>query len=104
MITCRISPVALGIASGLLWGFSLLFMGLVAHYLFYGVTFVETMGTLYMGYGPTVLGSFLGGLFGFVDGFVRGFILAFIYNFFVKCFCNRSGACCSVEHPDNTKK
>lgn len=84
---CSLKPFALGMTLGLLWGLTVLFTGLAAHYYLTGQAFVTAVGTFYLGYGPTVAGSFLGGLFGFVHGFIEGAIFAWIYNLFVSCSC-----------------
>jgi hypothetical protein len=84
---CSLKPSALGMTIGLLWGLTVLLMGLAAHYYLVGQEFVTAVGTIYFGYGPTVAGSFLGGLIGFVHGFIKGAIFAWIYNCFVSCAC-----------------
>lgn len=91
MNKCRMSPFALGMALGLVWGLSLLIMGLVACYVDYGRPFVTSINTLYWGYEPTILGSFIGAGIGFVDAFIGGAIIAALYN----CFCGCCGCCSS---------
>ena len=88
MTKSRVSPVALGMALGVFWGISVLVMGLFAHYYSYGVAFVESLRTLYVGYQASVTGSFIGGLIGFVDGFFCGAIIAWLYNMF-SCCCKK---------------
>lgn len=87
--THRLSPVALGMSLGILWGFALFILGLVAYYYTYGKPLVTAMATLYMGYEPSVQGSIIGGLVGFVYAFIVGFLIAWLYNRFV---CNPE--CC----------
>ena len=87
MTHCRLSPLALGLAFGILWGVIVLVLGLIAHFIDYGTPFVSSMGTLYIGYGPSILGSIIGGLIGFVDAFIGGFIIAWLYNLFGGCKC-----------------
>ena len=60
-------------------------MGLLAHHFMYGKHFVEAVGALYIGYDPSILGSFIGGVIGFVDAFISGYILAWLYNAFSRC-------------------
>lgn len=84
---CKLSPLALGLAFGVLWGLSLLIMGLVAFYYAYGHGFVTAIGALYPGYIPSVKGSILGGLIGFIDAFITGFLIAWLYNKFSCCRC-----------------
>lgn len=88
MTHCKISPLALGLALGIMWGVSVLLMGLVAFHFMYGTAFVSTMGALYVGYEASILGSVIGGLIGFVDAFIVGVIIAWLYNVFSGC-CNK---------------
>ena len=85
MIKCKLSPLALGLAFGILWGISIFLMGLLAHFFSYGEVFVTSIGTLYIGYDTTIIGSIIGGIIGFVDGFIGAAILAWLYNFFAGC-------------------
>jgi hypothetical protein len=85
MSNSRLSPLALGLACGVFWGVSVFFMGLVAFFFTYGKPFVAAIGTLYIGYDPTILGAFIGGLIGFIDAFIFGLILAWLYNMFNCC-------------------
>ena len=85
MTNGKLCPKALGLSFGVMWGLSVLIVGLLAHHFMYGAHFVETMGTLYIGYGPSVLGCFIGGLIGFVNAFIGGYILAWLYNCFSGC-------------------
>ena len=87
--TCRMSVKALGLAFGVLWGVSLLLMGLLAHFFDYGTPFVSGIGNLYIGYAPTIAGSFLGAVIGFIDGFICGAVLAWLYNCFGGCVCKK---------------
>lgn len=80
-------PIALGMAIGVFWGITVFFMGLVAHYFSYGVGFVESLQTVYIGYSVSMAGAFVGGLIGFVDGFCSGVIVGWLYNLFSRCCC-----------------
>ncbi len=80
----KLSPVALGLAFGILWGISVLLLGLSTLFLGYGEIFVTSMGALYLGYEATIWGSLIGGIIGFVDAFITGLIIAWLYNLFVK--------------------
>lgn len=87
---CRLSPVALGLALGILWGISILIMGLLAYYYTYGQPFVAAIGSVYPGYAPSIRGSITGGIIGFFDAFIIGFLIGWLYNRFNCCKC----ACC----------
>ncbi|MFA5958963.1 MAG: bacteriophage holin [Tatlockia sp.] len=82
MTKLKLHPVALGMSLGIIWGVSILLMGLIAAYFSYGKTFVTAVGGLYIGYQPTIAGSFIGGLIGFIDAFIGGLIIAWLYNMF----------------------
>ncbi|KTD18819.1 Uncharacterised protein [Legionella lansingensis] len=85
MEKCKLSPVALGLSLGVIWGVSILLLGLIATFYEYGRPFVTAVGVLYVGYQPTILGSFLGGLIAFIDSFIGGVIIAWLYNLFLCC-------------------
>jgi hypothetical protein len=89
MATSKLSPLSLGLSLGILWGVSVLLLGLIATYYPYGKPFVAALATLYPGYAATISGSFIGGAIGLVDGFISGLILALLYNLF---------ACCCRKH------
>ena len=85
---CKLCPVALGLSFGVLWGLSILIMGLLAYYYTYGNSFVIAVGSLYPGYAPSIKGSILGGIIGVIDGFIGGFLIAWLYNLF-NCCCKK---------------
>lgn len=82
---CKLSPMAMGLALGLVWGLSVFVTGLLAYHFSYGKPFVMAMSALYIGYEPSVSGSFIGGGFGFVDGWIVGALIGWFYNCFVGC-------------------
>ena len=88
MTKCKLSPVALGLALGVLWGASLLLLGLLTHFGYEG-SVVASLRTLHVGYDFSILGSFIAALIGFVDGFIRGAILGWLYNCFANCCCKK---------------
>ena len=82
MAKARISPLALGMATGVTWGVSVFLMGLIAYYFMYGMAFVSAMGAVYIGYEASIIGSLMGGIIAFVDAFVVGAIIGWLYNVF----------------------
>lgn len=75
---------SLGIAIGLVWGFAvmlatwwLLFIGAPG-------TKISLLGSFYLGYTFSFVGSLIGLVWGFIDGFVCGFLIAWIYNMVTK--------------------
>ena len=90
----KLNPLALGMALGVIWGFTLFVMGLIAASgSSYGVPFITAIGTVYIGYAPSFLGSLMGGIIGFIDAFIDGFILGFLYNLFAGCCKKKAGKC-----------
>jgi hypothetical protein len=86
MTKCRISPLAFGLSLGVVWGSSVLFMGLLAHFFEYGTAFVTAIGVVYIGYEPSLIGSAIGAMFGFIDALVGGALIALLYNCFAGCY------------------
>jgi hypothetical protein len=85
MTKCKLGPLAFGLSLGVIWGTSVLIMGLLAQYFSYGTEFVSAMGVIYIGYEPSIMGSVIGGLFGFIDALVGGILIAWLYNVFSGC-------------------
>ena len=79
----KFQPVPLGIAIGVLWAFYVLFVGILAMF-GWGNAVVETLASLYIGYGASVIGAVVGALWAFVDGFIAGYIIAWVYNLAAK--------------------
>ncbi len=79
----KLQPVPLGVAIGVLWAVSVLCLGITAMFN-WGGGIVHSLGTLYIGYGPSVLGAIIGAIWAFVDGLVAGVIVAWIYNMVAK--------------------
>lgn len=88
--TLRLSKVCFGLALGTLWGLAMFVIGLFATYCNYGLAFVKSMGSVYLGFEPTLWGAFLGLIWGFVDFFLFGFLIALFYNWYC-CCCKK---CC----------
>ena len=75
----RLSVKGLALAFGVAWGICMLFAGWVSIFGWCG-KFVEVMGSIYLGFTPTFLGSIVGAIWGFVDGAIGGIIFGCIYN------------------------
>ena len=73
------SPHALGVAIGVVWAVYV-FLGGIAAMFDWGVTLVDEISSLYIGYGPSILGAGIGAVWGFVDGYVAGVVIAWLYN------------------------
>lgn len=86
----HLCKVCLGMALGMTWGLGCLALGLLAMYCDWGAGIVEMLGSFYVGYAATLMGSVIGAVWGFVDGFIIGFLIAFFYN---RCMGCKSGHC-----------
>lgn len=71
---------AFGLACGILWAAAMFILGMMNLLLDWGSALTELMGSVYIGYRPTFLGSLVGAVWGFVDGGVAGLLLAWLYN------------------------
>ncbi len=66
-----------GAALGIVWTGLL---GLTTMSMGWGTGMMNMMGSLYLGYGPTLGGVLIGMLWGALDGAIGGYVLAWIYN------------------------
>jgi hypothetical protein len=81
----KFSIKGLALTSGILWGLTMLGMGL-ANLIWgnYGQQFLQTMSSVYPGYHTTrsIVEVIVGTLYGAVDGFIAGGVFAWLYNQF----------------------
>jgi len=82
-----LSPIGLGISLGFIWALGLFFLGLLGAYAHYGLPFIRIIGSVYIGYHASFIGSIVGGIWGFVDLFIGGVIIAWVYNCVGRCCC-----------------
>jgi hypothetical protein len=81
----KLSISGLAIASALLWGGGLLFVGVLNMRVpSYGVAFFQMMSSVYPGFkaSPTIGDVIVGTLYAAVDGAICGFLFAWLYNLF----------------------
>lgn len=77
----KLNVKAFGLACGILWGASLIVMGIIAMIApDYMGNFVRAVGSKYIGYNTTAFGILIGGVWGFIDAGIGGLILAWLYN------------------------
>jgi len=79
----KLSPKALGLASGIVWGVTI-FLATLWVVVKGGGEHMRLLQQFYIGYDTTPLGSIIGLVYGFIDGFICGWIFAWLYNKFVK--------------------
>jgi hypothetical protein len=76
----QLCPKCLGISLGLVWGAGLFLTALLDASTGFAATFVGSIGSAYIGYGPGAFGGLLGFVYGFIDGFIGGYLIAWLYN------------------------
>lgn len=84
-------------AAGITAFISALALGLGATYWGWSNAYVNVLSTVYIGYAPTVVGSFKGALWAFVHGFILGAIFSSIYNLICNK-CSRHAQKVCMEH------
>lgn len=78
----KLSPKALGLTLGIIWGVALCALTLIAFYTGYSRHLVDLLVGIYPYYSVTPLGSVAGLVWGFIDGLILGVIFGWIYNLF----------------------
>lgn len=73
---------AFGLALGLTWGFSVLFITLWLIIMGSPGNTISKLGGIYLWYTYSAGGAILGFIWGFIHGFIFGFVLAWFYNLF----------------------
>lgn len=76
-----LSVKGLGIALGVSWGAGVFLLGLAGS-LGWGRPVVDVLGSVYLGFRPSLTGSLIGGLWAFFDGALGGIVIAWLYNRF----------------------
>ncbi|MBI4447763.1 hypothetical protein HY643_02190 [Candidatus Woesearchaeota archaeon] len=91
-----LSPKALAIAVGVLWGAYVFLLGIIlavfpnAKFFWISKEFLGILATLYPGYASTALGSFIGLFWGFICGALGGAIIAWLHNFALEKYCTNN--------------
>ena len=79
-----IHKLALGVASGIVFGLLLMFVTLVALGINHGdgsrALYLGLLENYFAGYSVSIAGAFIGLFWGFIVGFVTGFFCAFVRN------------------------
>ncbi len=76
----KLNVLALSLSLGITWSLAMLCIGWAAIF-GWGESFVQMMGSIYIGFEPTFLGGLIGAVWGFFDGAIGGAIIALVYNF-----------------------
>ncbi|MCF7835085.1 hypothetical protein K9M48_03450 [Candidatus Gracilibacteria bacterium] len=78
------NPLAAGFAFAILWGVSVLFMGIFGNFRGQYEMFVNLMGEFYIGYSISIGGIIIGFLRAILDAFCGAFLLVRLYNVIFK--------------------
>ena len=76
----KLNAKALALSLGIISALYVFFHGLMVMFFGWGAELASILGSLYIGFEPTILGSIIGAVWGFVDGAIAGVIIAWIYN------------------------
>ena len=79
----KLQPLALGVAFGALWAFSVFCLAIFAMF-GWGGGMVAALGTFYLGYTASIAGAVIGAIWAAIDGFIAGAVVAWIYNWVAK--------------------
>ena len=77
-------PLAMGLAIGVLWSFSVVCLAVMAGQFGMGIGIQQALSIFYIGYGIDIVGILIGSVWGLIDGFIGGLLIGLLYNFFAK--------------------
>jgi len=83
----RLSVLSFGLAFGTITAITMFVIGLSAWLIDWGTPVVKLVGSMYLGYEPSLMGSIIGALYGFVDWFIGGILIAWFYNIYLGLLC-----------------
>jgi hypothetical protein len=90
MKTCReLHPISLGLAFGIVAAIAAFLTGILDWSAGYGREFVRVMGSVDVGYAPSLRGSLAGAVWAFAESFIGGVLVAWFYNYFCHKFCQK---------------
>jgi len=76
----KLDALKLAIAAGITYAVCVLTFGITTLLFKWGAKIVWILGTIYIGYAPTVLGSIIGAVWAFGCAFLAAYVLVWIYN------------------------
>lgn len=92
-LKCKLSVCSFALATALISGLGVFFLGLMATYLNIGVPYVTVLGSVYHGYAATYAGSLMGAGWAFACGLICGFFFSAFYNIILHLCCCRCARC-----------
>lgn len=75
--------VSFGLAVGTTSALLIFVLGIMAAFFGWGLAVAAALSTLFIGFGPTFVGSITGAVWAFVGGLVTGSLVAWFYNRFL---------------------
>jgi len=75
--------VSFGFAMGTTSAVLVFVLGIVAAFFGWGAPLAAALSTLFIGFGPTFVGSIAGAVWAFVSGLITGLMIAWLYNRFL---------------------
>ena len=75
--------ISFGLALGVTSAIFVFFLGIMAAWFDWGVPAAAVLSSVYIGFGPTFVGSISGAVWAFVDGLLFGVLVAWLYNRFL---------------------
>jgi hypothetical protein len=75
--------ISFGLAFGLTSAIFVFLLGIMAAWFDWGVPIAAALSSLYIGFGPSFVGSIAGAVWAFVDGLAFGVVVAWLYNRFL---------------------
>ena len=79
----ELNKTALGLATGIVWGFGI-FAATIWVVTVGGGQTMALLGRFYLWYTPSLFGALIGLVWGFIDGFIGGWLVALLYNAFAR--------------------
>jgi len=80
----KLDALKFGIATGIVWGVSVLLVAVIAGRTDFMLGFVTALGHYYIGEKPGLVGGLIGMIYGFFDAGIGAYLLALIYNAILK--------------------
>ncbi|MDD5044196.1 MAG: bacteriophage holin [Candidatus Omnitrophica bacterium] len=76
----KLNVRALGLALGIVWSMCIFLLGIFAMSWGWGMKWLESISSFYIGYKATFLGSIIGAIWAFFDAGIGGVLIAWLYN------------------------
>ena len=80
----KINIKALALSMGITWGLVVFLLTVWFLVMGYNGSLLAKLGSIYLGYSVSWLGTLIGFAYGFVDGFFGGMLIGYLYNKFAK--------------------